>query len=77
MCRATWTESGCESQAGPMELWPEPVLIKTCPLWSQSEPLRKHAGACWTNAGTHGHSFHSVHALLTTTTGHPKMLIRP
>lgn len=56
MCRATWTESGCESQAGPMELWPEPVLIKTRPLWpsqNHSESMLVHAGPMLEPTATH------------------------
>jgi hypothetical protein len=46
MCRATWTESGCESQAGPMELWPEPVLTRLARLSpsDHSECMLDHAG---------------------------------
>lgn len=78
MCRATWTESGCESQVGPMELRPEPVLIRPAHSVGPVRPLKRHVGPRWTSPrplipliplspptldGT---------ASANTTTGHPK-----
>lgn len=46
-----------------------PRLAHLVPVQNHSESMLAHAGPM---LEPHGHSFHSVHALLTTTTGHPK-----